>query len=93
MAKRNELKPIERIDPLRNISGAAYDMELPIRDAIGIARTVHHRSMGENDADEYCSATMGLLLYLLEQIYEYHSVIVQNAPYSHFVPGEKEGRS
>ncbi len=86
----NELKPIEAIDPLHYISGAAYDMELPIRDAIGIARTVHRRSMGDDDAGEYCSATMGLLLYLLEQIQEGHEVIVKNAPYSRYVPGEKE---
>ncbi len=89
MAKRNELKPIETIDPLSNISGAAYDMELPIRDAIGLVRTVHHKNMEDDDASEYCSAAMGLLLYLLEKIQEGHEVIVKNAPYSRYVPGEK----
>ena len=40
----------ERHDPLGNISGIAYDMEIQIEDAIAIARTAQQR--GSDDDEE-----------------------------------------
>lgn len=92
MAKRNNLKTSLEIDPLHNISGIAYDMELQIQDAVGVTRTAQER-IGENQLEnDECLAALGLILYRLEQIQEGHALIVQNAPYSKYVPGEKGGR-
>ena len=85
-----QINPL-RINPLENISGIAYDMELQIRDAIGVARTAKHRSNdAESECEDYCcSAALDLIMYQLEQIQEGHALIVKNAPYRDYVPGEK----
>ena len=85
--KTNETKEIERIDPLANISGIAYDMELQISDAIGVVRTALERR--SNDEDEDCGDALGLIWFRLEQIQEGHALIVKNAPYGRHVPGEE----
>jgi hypothetical protein len=89
MATRNGPKPLEKMTPVEKISSIAYDMELHISDAIGIARTAQERHIDEQEAD--CKAALGLILFRLEQIQEGHSLIVKHAPYRNHTPAE-EGR-
>ncbi len=89
--KESEQINPRKINPLENISGIAYDMELQIRDAICIARTVRERQMDEEHED--CESAINLILYRLDQIQDGHALIVKNAPYRDYVPGEKEGLS
>ena len=93
--KENEqLNPLQ-INPLENISGIAFDMELQISDAIGVARTAQHRSNdAESECEDYsCSAALDLIMYQLEQIQEGQALMVTKAPYRDYVPGEKGGLS
>jgi len=59
-AKRTELTPLERIDPIRNIAGVCYEMEDQISHAIAIARTAQDRRMDDEEAD--CLEALGLIL-------------------------------
>ncbi|MDR4467531.1 MAG: hypothetical protein MRJ68_04415 [Nitrospira sp.] len=78
-AKRTEIVPLEKMTPLEKISELAFDMELQIKDAIGIARTAQQKAVEEN-FEEY-DAAFGLILYRLEQIREGHALIAEHAPY------------
>ena len=91
MTRSNREKQSEGIDPLQNIAGIAYDMELHIEDVIGITRTAQERSQDSELENEDCAAALGLIMYRLEQIQEGHELIAKNAPYRDYVPGE-EGR-
>lgn len=87
MAKRNELKPIEAIDPLSNIAEIAFDMELQIQDAIGIVRTAHDR-LGEFEEGDPLEA-LRMIWFRLEQIREGHALIAKNASRRRCVLSEK----
>lgn len=89
--KRTPLEEIEslaKMTPLQKIAGLAYDMELQIADAIGIARTAQEHAMREHYEDY--DAFFGLILYRLEQIREGHALIAEHAPYSDSFTGKKE---
>lgn len=79
MAQTKMKKESAPVNPLRNIAGIAYDMELQIADAIGIARTAQERQTDDEGGD--CSDALDLILYRLEQIREGHELIAKLAPY------------
>ncbi len=91
MARTNGNKKSEPINPLGNITGIAYDMELQIIDAIGIARTAQETQM--DDEGEPCDQALGLILYRLEQIQAGHALIAKLAPYETRPAQNDEGRS
>ena len=83
-----EMRSLETMSPLEKISEIAFDMELQVNDAIGIARTAQQKALEEN-FEEY-DAAFGLILYRLEQIREGHALIAEHAPYSDSCAGKKE---
>ena len=82
-----EEKESDQINPLQNVAGIAFDMELQIQDAIGVVRTAQERQWDNEEGD--CSDALGLVLFRLEQIREGHALIAKNAPYRNYVPSEK----
>ena len=74
---------------IERIAGAAYDMELHISDAIGIARTAGERQIDDDGGD--CSEALNLILYRLEQTQKGHAHIAKLAPYPKSVK-KAEGR-
>ena len=91
METRTDQEPDEQINPLRNIAGIAFDMELQIQDAIGVARTAHDM-IGEDEVGDPVGA-LRLILYRLEQIQEGHALIAKNAPYRSRASAEEGGLS
>jgi len=90
MAKRNLKQSLTPVQVIERIAGAAFDMELQISDAVGIARTAEERQI--DDGGEDCSEALGLILYRLEQIQESHAHIAKLAPYPASAK-KAEGRS
>lgn len=79
MAKRHLTQTLTPAQVIERIAGAAYDMELQISDAIGIARTAEERQIDDDGGD--CSDALNLILYRLEQIQKNHAHIAKLAPY------------